>query len=111
VSANKLASESNIETNVFYIVAGGNTTINLLIEEIKKLLNSDLEAVYGPFRKGDIPHSFANIEKAKSLLNYNPSVNILQGLEKTVDWYLANQEWLNHVTSGAYQSYYQNMYS
>jgi len=87
VSANILAIESNIETNVFNIGAGGNTTINLLFEEIKKLLNSDLEAVYGPFRKGDIPHSFANIEKAKSLLNYNPSVNILQGLEKTVKYF------------------------
>jgi dTDP-glucose 4,6-dehydratase len=44
-------------------------------------------------------------------LNWNPSVTFEQGLEKTVEWYLANQEWLNHVTSGAYQSYYQNMYS
>ena len=44
-------------------------------------------------------------------LNWMPSVTFEQGLEKTVDWYLANQEWLNHVTSGAYQSYYQNMYS
>jgi dTDP-glucose 4,6-dehydratase len=44
-------------------------------------------------------------------LNWMPSVTFEQGLEKTVDWYLANQDWLNHVTSGAYQSYYQNMYS
>ena len=44
-------------------------------------------------------------------LNWMPSVTFEQGLDKTVDWYLANQEWLNHVTSGAYQSYYQNMYS
>jgi dTDP-glucose 4,6-dehydratase len=44
-------------------------------------------------------------------LHWKPSVTFEQGLEKTVDWYLANQEWLNHVTSGAYQSYYQNMYS
>lgn len=87
VAANILAIESNIETNVFNIGAGGNTSINLLFDKIKKLLNSELNAVYGPFRKGDIPHSFANIEKAKSLLNYNPSVDILQGLEKTVNYF------------------------
>jgi UDP-N-acetylglucosamine 4-epimerase len=87
VAANILAIESDIETNVFNIGAGGNTSINLLFDEIKKLLNSELNAAYGPFRKGDIPHSFANIEKAKSLLNYNPSVDILQGLEKTVNYF------------------------
>ena len=49
--------------------------------------------------------------KLMSELAWKPSVTFEQGLEKTVDWYLANQEWLNHVTSGAYQQYYQNMYS
>ena len=87
VAANILAIESDIETNVFNIGAGGNTSIKVLFSEIKQLLKSDIEAEYGPFRKGDIPHSFANIEKAKSLLNYNPSVNILQGLEKTVNYF------------------------
>jgi dTDP-glucose 4,6-dehydratase len=49
--------------------------------------------------------------KLMSELHWKPSVTFEQGLEKTVDWYLANQEWLSHVTSGAYQQYYQNMYS
>lgn len=44
-------------------------------------------------------------------LGWQPSVTFEQGLEKTVDWYLANQEWLNHVTSGAYKAYYDNMYT
>ena len=43
-------------------------------------------------------------------LGWIPSVTFEQGLEKTVDWYLSNQEWLDRVTSGAYQAYYQNMY-
>jgi dTDP-glucose 4,6-dehydratase len=33
------------------------------------------------------------------------------GLEKTVDWYLTNSEWLNNVLSGEYEKYYENMYS
>lgn len=44
-------------------------------------------------------------------LGWKPSVTFEEGLEKTVDWYLSNSEWLAHVTSGAYQNYYQNMYS
>lgn len=48
--------------------------------------------------------------KLQNELGWKPSVKPEQGLEKTVDWYLANQEWLNHVTSGAYQKYYEQQY-
>jgi dTDP-glucose 4,6-dehydratase len=44
-------------------------------------------------------------------LGWKTSVNLQQGLEKTVDWYLSNGEWLEHVTSGQYQKYYQEQYS
>lgn len=43
-------------------------------------------------------------------LGWSPSLQFEEGLEKTVDWYLDNEEWLNNVTSGAYQQYYQNQY-
>ena len=48
--------------------------------------------------------------KLQNELGWKPSVKPEQGLEKTVEWYLANQEWLNHVTSGAYQKYYEQQY-
>jgi dTDP-glucose 4,6-dehydratase len=44
-------------------------------------------------------------------LGWKPSVTFEQGLGETIDWYLANTEWLEHVTSGTYQSYYENMYA
>lgn len=44
-------------------------------------------------------------------LGWKPSVTFEEGLAKTIDWYLANEEWLNNVTSGDYQKYYNNMYS
>jgi len=44
-------------------------------------------------------------------LGWEPSVTFEQGLEKTIDWFLANKQWLNHVTSGAYKEYYDKMYS
>jgi dTDP-glucose 4,6-dehydratase len=43
-------------------------------------------------------------------LGWKPSLDFDEGLEKTVDWYLANEDWLNNVTSGDYQSYYDKMY-
>ncbi|KQS31406.1 dTDP-glucose 4,6-dehydratase [Dyadobacter sp. Leaf189] len=49
--------------------------------------------------------------KLSNELGWKPSLQFAEGLEKTVDWYLNNQEWLNNVTSGTYQKYYDGMYS
>ncbi len=48
--------------------------------------------------------------KINSELGWSPSVTFEQGLERTIDWYLANEEWLKNVTSGDYQKYYSNQY-
>ena len=48
--------------------------------------------------------------KLNKELGWEPSLQFEEGLEKTVDWYLANEEWLQHVTSGAYQQFYETQY-
>lgn len=48
--------------------------------------------------------------KVKNELGWMPSLQFEEGLEKTVDWYLNNTEWLNHVTSGEYKNYYDSQY-
>ena len=48
--------------------------------------------------------------KIKSELGWEPSVTFEEGLAETVEWYLDNSEWLNKVTSGEYQQYYDQMY-
>ena len=48
--------------------------------------------------------------KLQAELGWAPSLDFPTGLEKTVDWYLHNREWLDHVTSGAYREYYHSMY-
>lgn len=48
--------------------------------------------------------------KLQKELDWVPSLQFEEGLEKTVDWYLTNDEWLNNVTSGNYQSYYEKQY-
>lgn len=49
--------------------------------------------------------------KLGSELGWQPSLQFEEGLGRTIDWYLNNKEWLQHVTSGAYQAYYQNQYN
>lgn len=48
--------------------------------------------------------------KIMNELGWEPSLQFAEGLEKTVDWYLTNQQWLTDVTSGHYQQYYSEMY-
>jgi len=49
-------------------------------------------------------------DKINRKLGWKPSVSFKEGLEKTIDWYLENETWLNNVTSGNYQKYYNEMY-
>ncbi|MBC8045749.1 MAG: dTDP-glucose 4,6-dehydratase [Fimbriimonadaceae bacterium] len=48
--------------------------------------------------------------KLNTELGWQPSLQFEEGLEKTVDWYLANEEWLNNITSGSYKKYYEEQY-
>jgi dTDP-glucose 4,6-dehydratase len=49
--------------------------------------------------------------RLKEELGWEPSLQFEEGLERTVDWYLENEAWLEQVTSGAYQKYYEQQYS
>ena len=49
--------------------------------------------------------------KLETELGWKPSIQFEEGLSKTVDWYLENQDWVKDITSGSYQEYYKKMYS
>jgi dTDP-glucose 4,6-dehydratase len=58
-------------------------------------------------------HDFRYAIDSSKLMNelgWTPSLEFEEGLEKTIDWYLKNGEWLEHVTSGAYMQYYDRLY-
>ena len=69
--------------------------------------------VEDPFRiiSPDSTGYFASWIIMEQELSWRPEHTFEEGLRKTVDWYLTNEKWLAHVTSGAYRSYYQDMYS
>lgn len=90
VEANILAlfSENREAINQVYNVAcGERTNLNELWSNIKLITNSNAEATHGPNRSGDIPHSLASIDKAKSLLNYTGKIKLKEGLERAFEFY------------------------
>lgn len=72
---------------VYNIAFGESTTLLQLFEHIREIAQSDLQPEFGPFRKGDIPHSLANIEKATTHLNYQPVISVREGLKIAFNWY------------------------
>jgi UDP-N-acetylglucosamine/UDP-N-acetylgalactosamine 4-epimerase len=89
---NALFAKSPEAVNQVYNVAfGESTTLLQLYNYIKEIAGSTLEPHFGPFRKGDIPHSLANINKAKTLLNYKPVISVRDGLKLAFDWYKLNR--------------------
>ena len=81
---------------VYNTAVGDRTTLNDLVHYLKEYLSAydvaiaQVEVVHGPNRLGDIPHSLASVEKAKSLLGYIPTHTISQGLKEAVAWYWEN---------------------
>jgi dTDP-glucose 4,6-dehydratase len=49
--------------------------------------------------------------KIENELGWTPSLQFEEGLEKTIDWYISNQKWIENITSGSYQNYYNDQYS
>lgn len=92
-----MTTENPQAVNQIYNTAyGERTTLNQLVEYLREFLGEKdasikgIEATHGPNRLGDIPHSLASIEKAKSLLGYAPRYSMRDGLREAVEWYWAN---------------------
>lgn len=99
VQANLLAATATSDeaTNQVYNVAvGDRTTLNDLFEAIRVLLAprfshlAGFKPSYRDFRAGDVRHSLADVTKARTLLGYEPTHRIGEGLREAMDWYVAN---------------------
>jgi dTDP-glucose 4,6-dehydratase len=90
--------------------------IRVIIKTVDKLLGREPGASeklisYVTDRAGHDLRYAIDSTKLKSELGWEPSLQFEEGIEKTVEWYLNNQEWLDMVTSGEYQEYYKKMYT
>lgn len=92
-----LATDNPEAVNQIYNTAyGERTTLNQLVACLKEYLSefdaeiANVDAVHGPNRVGDIPHSLANVDKARRLLSYAPKYSMKEGLKEAVKWYWEN---------------------
>ena len=99
IQMNELAMtiENPDAVNTVYNTAyGDRNTLNDLVGYLKTFLGeydpkiADVVIEYGPNRAGDIPHSLASIDKAKTILGYNPKFSLQEGLKEAVGWYWEN---------------------
>ena len=89
--------------------------IKVLIKTVDKVLGnpdgtSDKLITFVKDRKGHDYRYAIDSTKLKEELGWEPSLQFEEGIEKTVKWYLENQDWVKNVTSGDYQNYYKEMY-
>jgi nucleoside-diphosphate-sugar epimerase len=92
VQANLKGCITSSETSgsVFNIACGERTTLNTLYTHLCGLMDTKQKAHYASPRPGDVKHSLADIRRAATVLNYNPSVTISAGLKKTANWFVDN---------------------
>ncbi len=104
-----------------YNIGGGNEWKNIdLMRVLCRIMDGKLDRQPGESeqlitfvtdRAGHDLRYAIDASKLKRDLGWTPSITFEEGLEKTVDWYLGNEEWLKNVTSGDYQSYYERTYA
>jgi len=104
-----------------YNIGGHNEWTNIaLVKELCKQMDeklgrvpgeSELLITYVKDRAGHDLRYAIDATKLKDELGWLPSLQFEEGLSKTIDWYLSNQDWLNNVTSGSYQNYYDHQYN
>jgi UDP-glucose 4-epimerase len=88
VQANLFAmSAEHLHGEAINIACGERTSLNELLNVLKRILGSTLFPAYQDPRQGDVRHSLADIRKGKEILNYEPTITVEKGLEKTVDFF------------------------
>jgi len=111
----------NAKAGATFNIGGHNEWTNIdLIHLLCKIMDKKLNRAEGEsaklitFVKDRAGHDLRyaiDSSKLQKELGWVPSLQFEEGLEKTVDWYLANEDWLNNVTSGDYQKYYELQYT
>jgi dTDP-glucose 4,6-dehydratase len=102
-----------------YNIGGHNEKPNIeIVESIigyvsEKVDNTidDTLIKYVTDRKGHDRRYGIDPTKIREALGWEPETMFSEGIRKTIDWYLENRQWMEHVTSGAYQQYYRSMYA
>jgi nucleoside-diphosphate-sugar epimerase len=72
-------------------------TINELVRLVEELTGRSATVEHGPANPADMRTNQADVSKARALLGWQPEVNLVEGVKRLVDWYLAEREWAREV--------------
>ena len=98
VARGTIAALKELGFEVINIGGGRNPiSLNTIIEWIETRLGKKATVSRKPFHKADINTTWADISKAKSLLDWEPQKDVEEGVADTVEWHIQNREWLNDI--------------
>lgn len=98
VAAGTIAAEKEVGYEIINIGGGRNPiSLNTIIGWIEEALGKQASYDRKPFHCADMMETWADISKAERLLGWTPKVDVREGLQRCVDWYLANKEWLKDI--------------
>jgi UDP-glucuronate 4-epimerase len=69
-----------------------------MIKTFEELLGKEAVIDQKPFNSSDMMHTWANIDKAGKVIDWQPEIDFEEGMKKTVEWYLENREWLKNIS-------------
>jgi UDP-glucose 4-epimerase len=88
----KAATAPAASGRVYNVGIGANISVLDLVAELNRLLGTHIEPIHGPPRPGDVRHSQADISRARRDLGYEPAISFTEGLQRTLDAYLAEKK-------------------
>ena len=98
IARGTIAAIKDVGYEIINLGGGRNpVSLNTIISKLEELLGKKAKIDHKPFHEADLMETWADISKAKSLLDWEPQVSLDEGLEKSVRWYMDNRHWLKKV--------------
>jgi UDP-glucuronate 4-epimerase len=98
IARGTVAAMQEVGYEIINLGGGRNpVSLNTIIDKIETLIGKKAVIEHKPFHVADLMDTRADIKKAKNLLGWEPEVSLDEGLEKSVSWYIQNQEWLKNI--------------
>jgi nucleoside-diphosphate-sugar epimerase len=98
IARGTIAAIQDVGYEIINLGGGRNpVSLNTIISNLEELLGKKANIDYKPFHVADLMETWADISKAKSLLDWEPQISLDEGLEKSVQWYIDNRHWLKEV--------------
>ena len=98
IARGTIAAIQDVGYEIINLGGGRNpVSLNTIISKLEELLGKKAKINHKPFHVADLMETWADISKAKSLLDWEPQISLDEGLEKSVQWYMDNRHWLKEI--------------